>query len=173
MILKYYWINNVNYSIKNVYIFRYYGPIRRLMTLKIKEWIRRYFPPFLVATIFTLLCSNLGRVFELDGIVIAYLGSWGGIISYYLYISIREVIRKHRENRIKIKSFFKIMRNLIFEFSPAEILDILLIGPLCLFIFPKLISNFQMAIIIGKLCADLFFYSTTITFYEIRKKIWH
>lgn len=143
------------------------------MKLKIKEWIRRYFPPFLVATIFTLLFSNLGRFFELNDVVIAYLGSLGGIISYYLYISIREVIQEHRKNKMDTLSFFKTVRNLIFEFSPAEILDILLVGPLCLFIFPKLISNFQVAIILGKLCADLFFYSTTITFYEIRKKIWH
>lgn len=142
------------------------------MKQKLNEWIRRYLPPFLIATISTLLFSNLGRLLELNDIIIAYMGSLGGIVSYYLYISIREVLQEHRKSSINIISFIKIIRNLVFEFSPAEILDVLLIGPLCLFIFPKLISNFQVAIILGKLCADLFFYSTTITFYEIRKKIW-
>jgi hypothetical protein len=142
------------------------------MKHKLQEWLKRYLPPFLVATVFVLLFSNLGRFLELNDIVIAYLGSWGGIISYYLYISTRELVLEHRKNKITIMSFFKVIRNLIFEFSPAEVLDILLIGPLCLYIFPKLILNFQIAIIIGKLCSDLFFYSTAITFYEIRKKIW-
>ncbi len=142
------------------------------MKHKLNEWMRRYVPPFLVATIFTLLFSNAGRFLELNSVIVAYMGSWGGITSYYLYISVREVLQEHRKNKIKGISFIKIIRNLVFEFSPAEILDVLLIGPLCLYVFPKLFSNFQIAILLGKLCADIFFYSTTITFYEIRKKIW-
>lgn len=143
------------------------------MKHKLKEWLRRYLPPFLIATIATLFFSNLGRFIELNSVLTAYLGAWGGIISYYSYIAIREVLYEHKKKKISFSAFLKIFRNLVFEFSPAEALDILLIGPFCLYIFPKIITNFQIAILLGKFCADIFFYSTTITFYEIRKKLWH
>ena len=143
------------------------------MKSKLFEWIKRYLPPFLVATLFTLLFSNLAvRLIE-NAILVAYIGAWGGIISYYIFIFIRELRSYYKKEKIfDSKLVLKVFRNLFFEFTPAEILDIIIIGPLFLFIFPKLFTNFNVAILLGKLSADVVFYTITICFYELRKKIW-
>ncbi len=142
------------------------------MNKKSLEWIRRYLPAFLIATAFTLIFSNIAIYYIKNPIIVAYIGAWGGIFSYYVFIITRELFNEYKkEKKFKINFILKVFRNLLFEFTPAEIMDVLLVSPFFLFIFPKMISNFSLAILLGKLCADIIFYSITILFYEIRKNV--
>ena len=59
---------------------------------------------------------------------------------------------------------------MIVEFGPAEYLDSFLIRPLYLSLFPYLIDNYQIAILLGSIFAEITYFIPVVIFYEIRKK---
>ena len=90
-------------------------------------------------------------------------------------ISLRDILHSrklHRENQKKygIKAFLKNLRNWILEFGPAEVIDSFMIRPFFMWLFPILLNNFPLGIIIGKTAADIIFYIPAIIVYELRKK---
>jgi hypothetical protein len=68
------------------------------------------------------------------------------------------------------KGFFKTVRNLVVEFGFSEVLDSLFVRPFCMYVFPLLVGNFFVGILVAKVAADIIFYIPTITAYELRKK---
>jgi len=137
--------------------------------------MKRYFP----AEIFSIMGALLGAqiVFILTGnrILSAYAGAIGDNLFYYGLIVIREIITdaKHSKNNNQkhgIKGLLKTIRNIMVEFGPAEFLDSLILRPFCLYLFPILLKNYTMGIIVGTVAASFVFYIPTIIAYELRKK---
>ena len=140
------------------------------MKRKIREWSKRYLPAEFFAIIGALL--GAGGVFFFTGnrILSAYIGTMGENIGYYWFILIRE----HKVNsKGKKQGMAKTIRNLLVEFGFSESLDSLVVRPFCLYIFPVLTNNYGIGIVVGKLAADMIFYISTITAYELRKKYLH
>lgn len=145
------------------------------MKSKFIEWIKRYGPPEIVATITAVLGASTAFFITKNSIVTAYAGTICENLGFYITIIIIDVSKSivhHKNNVLKYgaRAFLKDVRNLILEFGPAEFLDTLVIRPALMFIFPKIIGNLAIGIFIGKITADITFYLPTIIAYELKKK---
>jgi len=145
------------------------------MKMKIIEWVKRYAPAEVFALIGAFLGAGAGLFLTNNLIVSAYCAAFGENIFYYGLIIIRDMHNSHKEHKkvnkkYTLLSFAKNIRDLIIEFGPAETLDSLLIRPFCMYLFPIVVGNFYLGILVGKLVADITFYGPTIIGYEFRKK---
>lgn len=145
------------------------------MNKKLKEWVRRYLPGEIFGTIFAFIAAVSVFLLTKSRIASAFAGAMGENIGYYGYIFFRE--HKNDKNRSKAegkkhgaRGFLKTSRNLLLEFGFSEIFDSFLIRPFSMYIFPLLLGNFALGILVGKLAADITFYVPTIISYELRKK---
>ena len=145
------------------------------MKKKFKEWLRRYIPAEICATIGALGGAFLVYILTHNGILAAYAGTISENVGFYVCMALREVqiSRKHHKKNNKkygIKSFLKNLRNLLLEFGPAEFFDSLFVRPFCMYTFPLILGNFGLGIFAGKIIADVIFYIPTIIAYELKKK---
>lgn len=142
-----------------------------MLKYKVKEWFQRYAIAELIGIILALIVSNLTMLLFNNAIIAAFLATWADNLGFYGTIIINDLkLRKKKDNKIGIKSILKLARNIIIEFGPAEYLDSFAIRPFYLAIFPLLISNYSLAILIGTLLADVTYFIPTIISYEFRKK---
>ncbi len=145
------------------------------MKHKIREWLRRYGPSEIIGTVAALVAATATMLVTQNSIAAAFAGTWGENAGYYgsmLYSESRKDHHKHKAagTNYGLKGFSKTLHGIAIEFGPAEILDSFAVRPFCMFLFPKIISNFQFGIFAGKLAADIVFYIPTIAIYEIKKK---
>jgi hypothetical protein len=148
---------------------------RKEVNRKVKEWVGRYLTAEIVSTVLSLAAAFLVKYIWDNDIMSAYAGSIVASISFYGLILLKDVRSSQNkykaENRVyNYKSFLKDFRNLLVEFGPSEIFDVVLVRPFCMYIFPKLMGNFMLGTFVGKLFADFIFYIPAIFMYEMRKK---
>ncbi len=142
---------------------------------KIIIWVKRYLLADILSTVLSLATAWLIMESTEDRVLAAFVGSAVASISFYGIIAIADVrksIKLHKsENRkYKIKSFLIDFRNLIIEFGPAEILDVLAVRPFFMYLIPKVTGDFLLGTFIGKMIADVIFFIPAILMYELRKK---
>ncbi len=142
---------------------------------KVLEWLKRYLVAEIIST--TLSLATAWGIMEntSDRVMAAFVGSAVASLSFYGVIAIADVRKSlaiHRSNneRYKIKSFLIDFRNLIIEFGPAEILDVIAVRPFFMYLIPKLTGEFILSTLGGKIIADVFFFALAIIMYELRKK---
>ena len=145
------------------------------MTKKIKEWIKRYLLADILSTDVSLFTAWLIMELTEDRVMAAFVGSAIASISFYgivAYNDIRKSIKEHKNSKTKyeFKSFFADFRNLIVEFGPAEILDVLAVRPFFMYLIPRLTGEFLLGNFIGKMIAEVIFFIPAIIMYEVRKK---
>jgi hypothetical protein len=145
------------------------------MKTKIIEWVKRYLFADVLSTILSLVTA--WGIFENSGdrVLAAFVGSAVASLVFYFTIAFSDVkksIKLHRidNERYKIKSFLLDFRNLIIEFGPAELLDVLAVRPFFMYLIPKLTGDFLLGTFIGKMIADVIFFIPAIVMYELRKK---
>lgn len=139
---------------------------------KIREWVCRYGPSLVLAIAAAVIIAKL--VYSIFGnlVVAALAATWADNIMFYGLIAYRDFKRrKKKDKEFTIVGVFKLMRNMIFEFSPAEYLDSFLLRPFYLSVFPYFIENYSLAIFLGSLAADISYFIPTILAYELRKKV--
>lgn len=142
------------------------------MKEKILEWIKRYLPAEVGATIGAISGAIITNLLFKNDYLSAFAGTWGENLFYYSLILYQDLQkRKERDEKITLIGFWKVIRNMLFEFSLGEIIDSFLIRPTAMYFFPKIIGNFVIGIFIGKIVADVIFYIPTIIFYELKKII--
>jgi hypothetical protein len=147
------------------------------VTSKTKEWVRRYLPAEVIATVTALLSAG-GMYSATDSYPLAAIaGTIGENVGYYGYFVVIEWIRHHKNHRHHgvvrrtILVFSKTVRDMLIEFGPAELLDSLLVRPFCMFVAPQIIGGpYVLGIFVGKVAADLVFYSIAIVGYEAKKR---
>jgi len=142
---------------------------------KIKEWIRRYLLAEIFSTVLSLTTAWIIHRTTGDNVLAAFGGSAMASVSFYgivAYNDIRKNLKHHRKQDLTygLATYFKDLRNLIIEFGPAEILDVLAIRPFFMYLIPKLTGQFLLGVFIGKTIADVFFFVPAIVMYEVRKK---
>lgn len=145
-----------------------------MLKQKIREWLQRYLPAEIVGTITAVSAATIAHLFSENLILIAYIGSLGEAIGFYSTVFIQHILIVSKKNRIenKIFSFFdltKIISNIVLEFGPAGIIDGLLLRPFFMYLFPILLKNFTLGILVGKIAGDITFYFLVILAYEIKK----
>ena len=142
---------------------------------KIKEWLERYLPAEIAGTLTAIGSATMANSFYGNDVLTAYIGSLGEAIGFYLTVVIQRVLIKNKmltnENKkISLLDLYKITISIILEFGPAGIIDGFLLRPFFLYLFPSLLKNFTLGILIGKLVGDFTFYILVILSYEIYKK---
>ena len=145
------------------------------MKNKIREWIRRYLLADVLSTVLSMASAWVIHRTTGDNVLAAFLGSAVASISFYgiiAYSDVRKSLRHHRKHvlRYNFASYFKDLRNLIIEFGPSEILDVLAVRPFFMYLMPKLMGEFVLGTFVGKMIADLVFFIPAIIMYEVRKK---
>ena len=142
---------------------------------RIKEWSWRYLPAEIFGTLGAVL--GMGTVFSYaqNGVLAAYAGVIGENIGFYGYMAISDFRRKKAEfgrsgKKFGLIEFRKVISGLFLEFGFSEVLDSLLVRPVCLFWFSKWMPEYSLGVIIGKIAADIVFYGPTIFAYEMKKK---
>jgi len=142
---------------------------------KIREWIRRYLLADILSTLLSLATAWMINRTTGDNVLAAFLGSAMASISFYgiiAYSDVQKNLKHQRRHRLTygFMAYVKDLRNLIIEFGPAEILDVLAVRPFLMYLMPKLIGGFLLGTFIGKMIADVIFFIPAIVMYEFRKK---
>ena len=132
------------------------------MKAKVVIWIKRYGWAEVMGFIGASSGGIVTNILFSNSIITALGGTWGENIGYYGSIIIKD---SRKQN-----NFFKILRNLLLEFGPAECFDSFLVRPFTLYIFPKLLNNLPLGLVAGKFTADFIFYIPTIIAYELKNK---
>ena len=145
------------------------------MKNKIREWIRRYLLADILSTALSLGTAWWIHRVSGDNVLAAFLGSAMASVSFYgiiAYNDVRKSLRHHRKHALhyNFTSYFKDLRNLMIEFGPSEILDVLAVRPFFMYLMPKIMGDFVWGVFVGKMIADFVFFIPAIIMYEVRKK---
>lgn len=148
-------------------------PFRKSIKIKAKKWLRRFLPAELTGTIIALAISYLVFNQTKNLIIAAYAGSIGETAGFYLTIFLQDIIIERRRMKAPDKSIsflviIHILKNILFDFGIAEILDSLFLRPFCMYIFPLWLINYSLGILAGKFASDIGFYFPVILSYELR-----
>ncbi len=136
---------------------------------RLQEWLLRYAP----AEVFAVI-GALGGAFAVSHLgypaVTAYAGAIGEGVLFYAAIMVRD-LRSNRRRGLARRPLSHTLRNLSLEFGPAEVLDSFLVRPLAMYVGPILIGSLTAGVILGKIAADVVFYTLAIVGYEFGKRL--
>jgi len=145
-----------------------------MLKQKSKEWLKRYLPPEIIGTVTAMIGAGTANFLSNNLIVIAYAGAIGESIGFYSTILFQNIYIAHFKQQVKNKPFSfraigKIITNLFLEFGPPGLIDGLFIRPFLMYIFPLLLNNIMLGILVGKIAGDIVFYFLVIISYELIK----
>lgn len=138
-----------------------------------KEWFDRYKYAEIAGTSAALASSQFSQIF--DGLTTAYLITFAEYFAFYgviLFIAYKKLIVANRslDKSNSLKEKVLLTQNLVLEFGYPAILDFFITRPFFMYWMPKIVGDYFIGIILGKIFADIFFYSLTIINYEWIKK---
>jgi hypothetical protein len=143
---------------------------------KIHEWSNRYIPAEIIGTMCALAGAFAVEHATQSLAAAAITGSVCESIGFYAYFVWRDgsahYVRQHKrppKRRIALAAA-NTLRDVIVEFGPAEVVDSLLARPALMYIGPRLLHNFTLGLLAGKIVADLLFYTLAAAGYELRKQ---
>ncbi len=142
--------------------------------VQIKKWVLRFLPGEIIGTLTAVSTASIAHVFTDNGILVAYSGSLGEAIGFYTTIIIQTIFVYKKKyfvqvDSLKIGDFAKIIRNLLIEFGPAGIIDGLLLRPFFMYVFPMILKDFTLGLLIGKIMGDITFYVLVIITTKIKE----
>ena len=140
---------------------------------KLKEWLKRYLPAEIVGTLTAVGAASITHVFSDNHLFIAYVGSLGEAVGFYSTVFIQHLLVANKKRELENKSFsvvglYKIITSIVLEFGPAGIIDGLIVRPFFMYLFPLLLKNFTLGILLGKIAGDITFYMLVILSYEMK-----
>jgi hypothetical protein len=148
-------------------------PFKRSIKIKAKKWLKRFLPAEIFGTITAVAASSVAYHVRKNLVIAAYAGSVGETLGFYSTIIIQDVLIEQQKSKsanknLSFKNFIYILRNILFDFGFAEVIDSLFIRPFCMYIFPVWIKNYPIGILAGKIASDICFYIPVILAYELR-----
>lgn len=148
--------------------------IQTVRTYVIK-WLRRYVPAEALGLFTAFCCATLALSLTHHPAVTATAAAWGEAIGYYGLMFGREAAKRRRHlEEVTILALallaIVIIRDLIMEFGISEVLDSLIVRPLAMYTSLQWISNLALALIMGKLVADIVFYVPAVLVFELRSR---
>jgi len=143
---------------------------------KLREWVGRYLPAEVLGTVAALAAAWAVHAATGSLISAAVAGTLGESLGYYGCMAVREALvhdSRHRHHG-RMKRLWltgaSTVRDLLIEFGPAELVDSFLVRPFFMFLMPSLLDSFTAGILLGKVAADVVFYSLAIGAYELRRQ---
>lgn len=124
-------------------------------------WARRYLPSEIAAVLLATIGASIARQTGGGMLLAAYAGTVCNYVGYYGVILFRTLRRKDG---------LESMRGLFFEFAPAEFLDILLVRPALLALFPLFVPSYSLGVFLGSIAASILFYVPVILSYEWQRR---
>ena len=129
---------------------------------RLRAWILRY-APLEVAALLTAVVAGLAiSQFSESRLAIGYAGAWGENLGYYL-------VAFARERRVRGSSVLA-FHDLLLEFGVAELIDSLVVRPLCMGYGIGQLGDPAAGVVLGKIMADVPFYGFAILGCELRRK---
>ena len=146
-----------------------------MINLKIRNWVKRFLPAEIICVITAVGCAKIIKLFTSNNLTIGYAGTVGEAIGFYSTIFVQNYLSEGRKVTIKNEKiykigFFKIVLNIIQEFGPAALIDGVLLRPFFMYLFPLILNNLTLGIIVGKLLGDISFYALIIVFSQIKER---
>lgn len=141
---------------------------------KIRGWIAAFLPAEIIGTVTAVGAAAIAHLFYDNGILIAYVGSLGEAIGFYVTLIAQRILsfRKREDKKpFSMRDFSLIIGNLVLEFGPAGLIDGLLLRPFFMYLFPILLGDFTLGIFIGKLVGDFTFYLLVILSHGIKEQL--
>ncbi len=143
---------------------------------RLRELVRRYAGPEICGTIGAMTAAWVTYRSTHSLPAMALAGNIAEFIAYYGYVGTREAIaqlhrhRHHPPLKRYVLTALKTIRDILMEFAPGEILDSLVLRPLLMVVFPILLHNVAVGVLVGKIVADIVFYGLTALLYEVKKR---
>lgn len=143
---------------------------------KIKEFSKRYLPAEIVGTLTAIGAATISHIYSDNAVFIAYVATLGEAVGFFSTILLQHFIALSKKRKTENKQFSLpdipiIISHVLLEFGPAEILDSLVLRPFFMYLFPLLMRNFTMGILMGKIAGDITFYMLVILSYEMKKRL--
>lgn len=132
------------------------------MKAKLTEWLRRYLPLEIIATVTALMGAGLVSLVTSNQVALAFAGTWGENLGFYGFAAWRDY-RTHQ-------GLLRTAGHMVVEFGPAEALDSFVVRPTCMYLGQELTGSLGWGIALGKLAADGVFYVLVIASYELKKR---
>jgi hypothetical protein len=138
------------------------------------EWIRRYGPAEVVGTAAALGGYWAGQALTGSLVVSAYAAALSESVGFYGVLLLRDVVRDAyaagaRRVRYGPREVAGTWHNLFMEFGPTELLDATVVRPLCMGLGGRYLGP-RLGVIVGKIVADVAFYSAPILTTEARRR---
>ncbi|THG35815.1 hypothetical protein E6C70_07255 [Glaciibacter flavus] len=142
-------------------------------------WIKRYLVPEFVGTGASLLGAWSGYATTGSLVVAAIVGTLAETIGFYGVIAARTALGHARSGRVRASSprsrggvvALLTVRSIVAEFVPAEVVDTLAVRPLLLYAVPAATGSGLSGWLLGKLAADLVFYTIAVTSFEAGRRL--
>jgi hypothetical protein len=137
--------------------------------LKWLEWLKRYGWAEAWGTIGSYLGFFIARRLTGSDIAASYGAALGENFGFYgCMIAVELKYHKRQGHHWSASALTGIGRKLVYEFGGAELLDFSIVRPGSTFLAVALFGN-RVGVFIGKVAADMVFYTLAISFYERRK----
>jgi len=134
------------------------------MKSALARWLSRYLPAEAAGLLASIVSANaVWLTADANAALVAVIAAWAETLAYYSVVLLRDL----HANRGKLH---RTLRNLVLEFGLAEALDSLLIRPAAIYLATQLVADLTLAVILGKLAADVVFYVPTIAAFELRRR---
>lgn len=124
---------------------------------RVRAWLSRYAPAEVAGITGALLATAPLD----DPAAAAVAGTLGETVGFYAMIFARDVRAGGRPGRV--------VRDMVLEFGPAEVLDTLLVRPAAIYLATRALGATTTGVVAGKLAADAVFYTVAIIGYEARR----
>jgi len=128
--------------------------------------VRRYLLPEVAGCVTTFLAVWISLKLELPLPVVAYIGTWSENLGFYTTRLLLDIRRRSPDETI-----LKILRNVLLEFGPAELLDSFFLRPLLMGLGMAICEMHPAGAFLGKVLADLIFYLVASVSDESRKRV--
>lgn len=134
---------------------------------RVSEWLRRYLPAEVAATAGAISAALIVDQFSVAAAT-AFAGSLGETAAFYTVIVVRDRAKRRglSDNRI-----CGTWRKLLIEFGVAELADTFVVRPLAMYLAARLAGDTMIGVFVGKIAADVIFYTLAIVGYEVAKSV--
>lgn len=134
------------------------------MKAKLKEWFNRYKYAELAGISVFVVWNFIAQQLAFNPIFTAISTTYLEFSAYYLVMFWVEL--KNQQNEVNSQTIYQSFIQLIKEFGPAEIIDLVFSRSFFLYVCPIVTGNQATGLLLGKIMADSIFYFFTILSYE-------
>jgi hypothetical protein len=136
---------------------------KRLTKNKFIAWRKRFLLAELCGALLAVMASYCSNHYFANAVIAAYAGAAGDTIGFYMPIIIQDATALRKKLHAEDSSFtwrfvLHLIKSMLLEFGPAEIIDSFFLRPFFMYYFPLLLHNYPLGILTGKLAGDITFY---------------